>query len=173
MRCRRGRGQQKQNTTVRGDNNANANDSNDGNYGLMVPIDVEDAYLKTRVHTVVMYHRYFQHCKADNCQYRWTPDKTEPHNMLFKMQSYRWGGMQKIVDIIGKIFCQTHTFAFIICLALSKQDEMCKKKIYMGNYYFQDLTQKHAKLLQHYGYWEHILKRCQNLIDNANSELTG
>ena len=37
-------------------------------------------------------------------------------------------GMQKIVGIIGKIFCQTHTFAFIICLALSKQDEMYKKK---------------------------------------------
>ena len=38
----------------------------------------------------------------------------------------------------------------------------------MGKYYFQDLTQEHVKLLQHYGYWEHILKSCQNLIDNAN-----
>ena len=42
------------------------------------------------------------------------------------------GGMHKIVGIIGKFFCQTHTFAFIICLALSKQDEMCKKKNLYG-----------------------------------------
>ena len=50
----------------------------------MVPMDVEEAYLKTRVPTVVMYHRSFQHCEADNCQYQWTPDEMEaPHNMLF------------------------------------------------------------------------------------------
>ena len=40
----------------------------------------------------------------------------------------------------------------------------------MGNYYFQDLTQGHVKLLQHYEYWEHILKSNQNLIDNPYSE---
>ena len=90
-----GRGQQKQNATVRGrggrgarcaiggwgqgwgwgnynsrENNANAHDSNDGNYGPMVPMDVEDASLKTQVPTVVRYHRSFQCCEADNCQYR-------------------------------------------------------------------------------------------------------
>ena len=103
----RGRGQQKQNTTVRGrggraarcviggwgqgqgnynsrENNANANDSTDGNYGLMVLMDVEDAYIKTQVPNVVMYHRSFQHCEAINCQYWWTPDEMEaPNNMLF------------------------------------------------------------------------------------------
>ena len=113
----RGRGQQKQNTTVRGrgarcaiggqgrgqgnynsrENNANANDSNGGNYGPMVPIDLEDAYLKTWVPTVVMYHRSFQCCKAYKCQYLWTPDEMEvPHNMLFRMWYNRWGsGIQK------------------------------------------------------------------------------
>ena len=40
----------------------------------------------------------------------------------------------------------------------------------MGKYYFLDLTQEHVKLLQHYGYWEHILKSRQNLIDNPNSK---
>ena len=58
----------------------------------MVPMNVEDAYLKTWVPTIVMYHISFQCCEADNCQYRWTPDEIEaPHNMLFQMQSYRWG----------------------------------------------------------------------------------
>ena len=60
----RGRGQQKQNATVRGrgarcaiggqgqgqsnynNRENNTNDSNDGNYGPMVRMDVEDAYLK-------------------------------------------------------------------------------------------------------------------------------
>ena len=91
----------------------------------MVPMEVEDAHLKTRAPTVVMYHKSFQCCEADNCQYRWVPEEMEePHNLLFQMQCYRWGGMQKIVGVIGKISCQMHTFAFITCPALSKQDEM-------------------------------------------------
>ena len=58
------------------------------------------------------------------------------------------------------------------CLEQARQNVQ-KKNIYMGNYYFQDLTQEHVKLLQHYGYWEHILKSHQNVIDNTNSEQTG
>ena len=42
------------------------------------------------------------------------------------------GGMQNIVGVMGKNFCQMHTFAFIICLALSKQDEMYKKTYLYG-----------------------------------------
>ena len=75
-----GQGQGNNNST---ENNANVNDSNDGNYGLMVPVDVEDAYLKTWVPTVVMYHRSFQCYEADNCQYQWTPDEMEAPHMLF------------------------------------------------------------------------------------------
>ena len=96
----------------------------------MVPMDVEDAYLKTQVPTVVTYHRSFQHCEADNCQYQWTPYEMEaPHNMLFQMQSYRWGWDAKNSrHYMQNIFCQMCTFAFI-CLALSKQDKMYKKTI--------------------------------------------
>ena len=46
------------------------------------------------------------------------------------------GGMQKIVGVIGKIFCQMHTFAFITCLALSKQDEMLKTRSVHGKLLF-------------------------------------
>ena len=141
----------------------------------MVPMDVEDAYPKMWVPTIVMYHRSFQCCNAMQTtvnigghQMKWKHHTT----CCSKCSLTGGGGMQKLVGIIGKNFCQTHTFAFIICLALSKQDEMCKK-IYGGNYYFQNLTQEHVNLLQQYGYWEHILKSCQNLIDNANCEQTG
>ena len=90
----------------------------------MVPMEVEDAHLKTCAPTVVMYHKSFQHCEADNCQYRWIPEEMEePHNLIFQMQCYRSGWDAKN-SIIGKIFCQMHTFAFITCLALSKQDKM-------------------------------------------------
>ena len=91
----------------------------------MVPMEVEDAHLKTHAPTVVMYHKSFQRCEADNCQYQWIPEEMEePHNLLFQCSVTGGGGMQKIVNIIGKISCQMHTFAFITCLALSKQDEM-------------------------------------------------
>ena len=86
---------------------------------------------KTRVPTVVMYYRSFQCYEADNCQYWWTPDEMEaPHTTCCSECSLTGGGgMQKIVGVMGKIFCQMHTFAFIICLALSKQDKMYKKNI--------------------------------------------
>ena len=58
----------------------------------MVPMEVEDAHLKTRTPIVVMYHKSFQRCEADNCQYWWIPEEMEePHNLLFRMQCYRWG----------------------------------------------------------------------------------
>ena len=47
-------------------------------------MEVEDAHLKTRAPTVVMYHKSFQRCEADNCQYWWIPEEMEePHNLLF------------------------------------------------------------------------------------------
>ena len=100
----------------------------------MVPMDVEDAHLKTWVPTVVMYHRCFQCCEADNCQYRWTPDEMDHHTTCCSECSLTGGGgMQKDVGITGKIFCQMHTFAFIMsCLEQARQNVQ-KKHIYVGN----------------------------------------
>ena len=83
-------------------------------------------------------------------------------------------GMQKIVGIIDNFFLSNAYFCIhhMSCHEQARQNVQ-KKNIYMGNYYFQDLTQEHVKLLQHYGYWEHILKSCQNLIYNTNSKQTG
>ena len=91
----------------------------------MVPMEVEDVHLKTHAPTVVMYHKSFQRCEADNCQYWWIPEKWKNHTTCFSECSVTGGGgMQKIVGVIGKISCQMHTFALITCPALSKQDEM-------------------------------------------------
>ena len=120
-----GRGQGNYNSR---ENNANAHDGNDGNDGLTVPMDVEDAYLKTWVPSVVMYHRSFQCCEADNCQYQWTPNEMEaPHNMLFQMQSYRWGSDAKNSRHYRQNILSNAYFCIHHMSCLSKQDEMYKK----------------------------------------------
>ena len=122
-------------------------------------MDVEDAYLKTRVPNVVMYHRSFQCCEADNCQYWWTPDEMEaPHNMLFQMKSYRWGWDAKNSRCYRQNFLSNAYLCIHHMSCLEQARRNVQKNFYMGDYYFQDLTQEHVKLLQHYGYWEHILK---------------
>ena len=138
----------------------------------MVPMEVEDAHLKTHAPTVVMYHKSFQCCKADNCQYRWIPEEMEePHNLLFRMQCYRWGWDAKMSwryrqNFLSNAYLCIHHMS---CIEQARRN-VKKTDLYMGNYYFQALAQEHVKLLQQYGYWEHILKSHQNLIDNANSQ---
>ena len=46
------------------------------------------------------------------------------------------------------------------------------KHLYMGNYYFQSLTQEHVDLLKQYGYWD-IINNWKQLIDDATSKDTG
>ena len=62
-------------------------DGNDGNqvqdnggqyFGPMVPIKVEDKFLKTEVPTVVMYHKSFKHCEAEEWRYHWNVKYMEP-----------------------------------------------------------------------------------------------
>ena len=66
-------------------------DGNDGNqvqdnggqyFGLMVPMEVEDEFLKTKVPTLVMYHKSFQHCEAKECCYHYGKDCTDCHRAM-------------------------------------------------------------------------------------------
>ena len=47
------------------------------------------------------------------------------------------------------------------------------KHLYMGNYYFQSLTQEHVDLLKQYGYWDNIINNRKQLTDDATSKDTG
>ena len=62
-------------------------DRNDGNqvqdnggqyFGPMFLMEVEDEFLKTKVPTVVMYHKSFQCCEAEECCYHWNAKYMEP-----------------------------------------------------------------------------------------------
>ena len=88
----------------------------------MVPMEVEDEFLKTEVPTVVMYHTSFKHCEAEECGYCWNPKYMEPpHNMLFWMHCYRLGwDPKKQKYITGKNSYQMLTFAFETWVACRK-----------------------------------------------------
>ena len=87
----------------------------------MVPMEVEDEFLKTEVPTVVMYHTSFKHWEAEECGYRCNPKYMEPpHNMLFRMCCYRLGWDPKNINITGKNSYQMLTFAFVTWIACRK-----------------------------------------------------
>ena len=103
-------------------------DRNDGNqiqdnggqyFSPMVPMEVEDELIKTEVPTVVMYHKSFQHCEAEECYYHWNAKYMEPpHNMLFRMHCFRMGwDPKKKNKNIGKTSYQMPIFAFVRWIA--------------------------------------------------------
>ena len=149
--------------------NGNASTSNGssssihGPYGPLMPMEIDDAHLKTRAPTVVIYHKSFKQCEADKCQYWWVEDEMEePHNLLFRMKSYRWQNF-----LSNAYFCIND----MSCLEQAKCN-VKKSDIYMGNFYFQALKQHHVDLLQTYGYWDHILTNRQQLITKSTSQET-
>ena len=167
---------------VQNDNtrNGNASTSNgstssvNGPYGLLVPMEIEDAHLKDHAPTVVIYHKSFQRCEADKCQYWWVEkEMEEPHNLLFQMKSYRWGWNAKNSRRYKQNFLSNAYFCIndMSCLEQARRN-VKKSDIYMGNFYFQALKQHHVDLLQTYGYWDHILTNRQQLITKCTSQET-
>ena len=146
-------------------------------------MEVEDEFLKTEVPTVlktevptvVMYHTSFKHCEAEECGYRWNPKYMEPpHNMLFRMCCYRLGWDPKKHKYYRQKFLSNAYFCIHNMNCLQKIVPGVKHKhLYMGNYYFQSLTQEHMDLLKQYGYWDNIINNRKQLIDDATSKDTG
>ena len=104
-------------------------DGNDGNqvqdnggqyFRPMVPMEVEDEFLKTEVPTVVMYHKSFQWCEAEECHYHWNAKYMEPPpptTCYSGCIASEWGGIQKNKNIIGKTSYQMPISAFVIWIA--------------------------------------------------------
>ena len=141
----------------------------------MVPTEVEDEFLKTEVPTVVMYHTSFKRCEAEECGYHWNPKYMEPpHNMLFRMHCYRLGWDPKKHKYYRQKFLSNAYFCIRNMDCLQKIVPGVKHKhLYMGNYYFQSLTQEHVDLLKQYGYWDNIINNQKQLIDDATSKDMG
>ena len=139
-------------------------------------MEVEDKFLKTEVPTVVMYRKPFQHCEAEECHYHWNAKYMDPppHNMLFRMCCFRMGWNSKKQKFYRQKFLSNAYFCLCNMDCLQKIVPVVKRKhLYMGNYYFQSLTQEHMDLLKQYSYWDHILNKQKQLIDKAASKHKG
>ena len=102
-------------------------------------------------------------------QNKWNPLTNAIQDALFqngvgskKHKYYR----QKFLS--NAYFC----FCNMDCLQKIVPGVKCKH-LYIGNYYFQSLTQEHMDLLKQYGYWDNILNNWKELIDEATSKDTG
>ena len=132
-------------------------------------MEVEDEFLKTQVPTVVMYHKSFQHCEAEECRYHWNAKYMEPPTICYSgYVASEWGGIQKNKIIIGKTSYQMPIFAFIIWIAYRRLS-----LVLSANTCTWAITQEHMDLLKQYSYWDHILNSWKQLIDEATSQHQG
>ena len=123
-------------------------------YGLQVPNDYEAEIFKNEVPTVVLYHKSFEVCYPSSCRQQWNPQYMRaPHNMLFQMKTFRKYHNKQGKEVIPNI-CTNAYFCFknLDCLKLV-HDGIDYCDLYMGNYYFNQLTPGHVELLKHKGYW--------------------
>ena len=133
---------------------------------LLVPEDLEQQFLETRVPTVVFYNKSFKTCYAPNCKYQWDPKYMEtPFNMLFHMKT-QWkkptiSGPRCNKFLSNAYYCLQN----LECLR-SELPGVQMHHIYMGNFYFQGLTDAQIGILKEYGYWKHIVSnRKKNIAE--------
>ena len=115
-------------------------------YGPQVPDDYEAEIFKNEIPTVVLYHKSFQLCYPSSCRKQWNPwYMRSPHNMLFQMKTFRKYHNKQGKQVIPKI-CTNAYFCFknLDCLKLV-HDGIDYCDLYMGNYYFNQLTPGNVK----------------------------
>ena len=141
-------------------------------YGPQVPNDYEAEIFKNEVPTVVLYHKSFQMCYPSLCRKQWNPRYMRSlHNMLFRMKTFRKYHNKEGKEVILKI-CTNAYFCFknLDCLKLV-HDGIDYCNLYMGNYYFNQLTPGHVELLKQKGYWDPIIQNHNCVIASGPSVL--
>ena len=138
--------------------------------GLQVPDDYEAKIFKNEVPTVVLYHKSFQVCYPSSCRQQSNPwYMRAPHNMLFQMKTFRKYHNKQGKEVIPKI----HTNAYFCFRNLDwlklVHDGIDYCELYMGNYYFNQLTLGHVELLKHKGYWDPIIQNRNRVIASGPS----
>ena len=145
--------------------------TDDDDCKLLIPEDFEQEFLKTRVPTVVFYNKSFKTCYAPNCKYQWDPKYMEPpFNMLFHMKTQRkkptLSGPQCNKFLSNAYYCLQN----LECL-WSELPGVQMHHIYMGNFYFQGLTDAQIGILKQYGYWKHIVANRKKNIAEYNLKM--
>ena len=138
--------------------------------GPQVPNDYEAEIFKNEVPTVVLYHKSFQVCYPSSCRKQWYPlYMRSPHNMLFQMKTFRKYHNKQGKAVIPKISTNAYfCFKNLDCLKLV-HDGIDYCDLYMGNYYFNQLTPGHVELLKQKGYWDPIIQNHNPVIASGPS----
>ena len=141
-------------------------------YGPQVPNAYEAEIFNNEVPTVNLYHKSMHLCYPKKCRKEWNPRfMRHPHNMFFCMKTFRRYYKKHGKLVIPKVrqnayFC----FRSLDCLQLV-HDGINYCDLYMGNYYFNELTPKNDAILKQKGYWEPILDNQKQVIANGPSVL--
>ena len=121
---------------------------------------------------VVLYHKSFQVCYPSSCRKQWNPQYMRSlHNMLFQMKTFKKYHNKQGKEVIPKI-CTNAYFCFknLDCLKLV-HDGIDYCNLYIGNYYFNQLTPGHVELLKQKGYWDPIIQNHNHVIASGPSVL--
>ena len=124
--------------------------------GLQVPNAYEAEIFSNEVPTVILYHKSMHLCYPEKCRKEWNPRfMRHPHNMLFHMKSFRRYYNKQGKLVIPKV----HTNAYFCFRSLDclQHDGIGYCDLYMGNYYFNQLTPENVAILKQKGYWVPIL----------------
>ena len=112
-------------------------------YGPQVPNACEAENINNEVPTVILYYKLMHLCYPEKCRKEWNPQFTRHlHNMLFCMKTFRRYYNKQGKLVIPKV-CMNAYFCFrsLDFLKLVHNGiDYCD--LYMGNYYFKQLTQK-------------------------------
>ena len=94
-----------------------------------------------------------------------------PHNMLFRMKTFRKYHNKQGKEVIPKIRTNAYfCFKILDCLKLVHYGiDYCD--LHMGNYYFNQFTPGHVELLKHKGYWDPIIQNRNHVIASGPSVL--
>ena len=122
------------------------------------PMHMKQKIFNNEVPTVIIYHKLMHLGYLEKCRKEWNSRfMRHPHNMLFRLKTFR-----RYYNKQGKlVMCKVCTNAYFCftsldCLKLVHDDiDYCD--LYMGNYYFNQLTPGNVAILKQKGYWEPIL----------------
>ena len=127
-------------------------------YGLQVPNAYEAEIFNNEVPIVVLYHNSMHLCFPEKCRKQWNPRfMRHLHNMLFHMKTFRRYYNKQGKLVIPEVHMNAYfCFRSLDCLQLV-HDGIDYCDLYMGNYYFNQLTPENVGILKQKGYWEPIL----------------
>ena len=115
---------------------------------LIVPEHFEQQFLETRVPTVVFYNSSFKTCYNSKCKYQWDPKYMQPpYNMLFHMKTQQKQPTKYGVEQNHFLSNAYYCFQNLDCLR-SELPGVQMHHVYMGNFYFQGLTDGQIGILK-------------------------